>query len=72
MVNLSVIPSAWNIAVVTPIYKSGDKTNLSNYRPISILPIISKEAKKWVAKLSINHLNNGFTSLHPNAIWFSQ
>lgn len=46
MVNLSVIPSAWNIAVVTPIYKSGDKTNLSNYRPISILPIISKEAEK--------------------------
>ncbi len=49
MVNSSVIPvilSAWNMAVVTPIYKSGDKTDLSNYRPISILPIISKEAEK--------------------------
>ena len=27
---------------VTPLYKNGDKTDLNNYRPITILPTISK------------------------------
>lgn len=30
------------IAKITPIYKSVTKTDLSNYRPVSVLPIISK------------------------------
>ena len=32
----------WKIARVTPIYKSGDKSVQLNYRPISVLPVISK------------------------------
>lgn len=62
----AVVPSAWKVATVIPIYKSGDKSNWSNYRPISILLIISTVAEK--AKLLTNHLNNGFTA---NAIWIS-
>ena len=30
------------IARIAPIYKSGDKMNPVNYRPISVLPSISK------------------------------
>ena len=37
-----VFPNACNIAKLKPIFKKGKKTNPSNYRPISMLPSISK------------------------------
>lgn len=37
-----VHPDKWKISFVTPIFKSGDNTNVENYRPISILPSVSK------------------------------
>ena len=35
-------PSIFKLARVVPIYKGGDRTLVNNYRPISILPFISK------------------------------
>ena len=36
-------PNLWKIAHITAVYKrSGPKTDKSNYRPISILPTVSK------------------------------
>ena len=35
-------PSQLKLARVVPIYKNGDKMSLSNYRPVSILPLFSK------------------------------
>ncbi len=45
LVNLSIkttYPTPWKSGCITPIYKEGDKTNPSNYRPISIMPSVSK------------------------------
>ena len=36
------IPSDWCIHVITPAHKSGDKSLVNNYRPISLLSNISK------------------------------
>ena len=41
-------PEFCKIARVVPLYKSGDSTNVNNYRPISILPIFSKNFEKIV------------------------
>ena len=43
-------PSNWKKANVTPIYKKGDKNILSNYRPISVLPICAKLFEKIIYK----------------------
>ena len=41
-------PKDRKYALVTPIHKCGDKCNTTNYRPIPILPIISKILERWV------------------------
>ena len=38
----STFPNRIKIAKVIPLFKSGPRKNLDNYRPISILPILSK------------------------------
>jgi hypothetical protein len=36
------------VAKVRPIYKKGNKHEISNYRPISILPVFSKVFEKLI------------------------
>ena len=50
-------PSQWKTAVVTPLHKSGDANNVSNYRPISVLPVLSK-----IYENILHHLNQFLTS----------
>ena len=50
--NLSLVTGIyiddWKRAGVTPIFKSGDRRQCANYRPISILPAVSKVFEKEV------------------------
>ena len=41
-IETSQFPNSWKVARVAPIFKEVDKTEKSNYRPISVLPVISK------------------------------
>ena len=43
-----IFPNDWKVARVTPIYKDDIKTNPNNYRPISVLPIVSKLIERVV------------------------
>ena len=60
IVNTSVVtgiyPDPWKHPYVIPVYKSGDTENVENYRPISLLCIISKILEKVVAIQLVNFL----------------
>lgn len=51
-----VFPEFLKKAVVIPIFKSGNKDLISNYRPISILPSISKVLEKIINTRLVNYL----------------
>ena len=42
MITTSVFPDSFKISNIIPLFKKGDSPLLSNYRPISLLPTISK------------------------------
>ena len=62
-------PSMWKEAKVKPLFKTGDKDDINNYRPISILPTISKLIEKWVDIIFSLFLNN-FDLLHKSQSGF--
>ena len=60
LVNSSIstltFPDSWKVAIVTPIHKSGDQKNPGNFRPISILPALSKILEKVVCSQLTSYL----------------
>jgi hypothetical protein len=54
----SSFPNLWKSAKVKPLFKSGDKDSINNYRPISILPTVSKIIEKHVHDAFMCHINN--------------
>ncbi|XP_055590774.1 uncharacterized protein LOC129742855 [Uranotaenia lowii] len=46
IVGTGVYPDALKLARVTPIFKSGDSSDVSNYRPISTLSVLNKILEK--------------------------
>ena len=44
----SVFPNKWKEGKVAPLHKTGAKDDVNNYRPISVLPVLSKILEKHV------------------------
>ena len=51
-----IFPDRLKTAVVKPLHKKGDKFNISNYRPISLLPTFSKIFEKAMYSRLNQHL----------------
>ena len=49
-------PDLLKIAHVTPIFKSGDRCEPNNYRPISVLPVVSKVLEKCMYRRVVKFL----------------
>ena len=62
-------PDYLKIARVIPVFKAGDKKDISNYRPISILSIFSKIYEKIAHKQILSFINK-FKLLHNNQYGF--
>ena len=46
----SVFPDAWKVAKVVPLFKGGNREDVNNYRPVSLLPLPGKLLEKIVHK----------------------
>ena len=79
--NLSIetntFPDDFKIGKVAPVFKSGDKEDLNNYRPISVLPTIARIFERLLcnqlydyltAKKLLGDEQYGFRSLHSTDI----
>ncbi|CAH2083596.1 unnamed protein product [Euphydryas editha] len=51
-------PDSLKLAKITPIYKSGPKDDPGNYRPISVLPVVSKIFEKIMYQRLCSFLNS--------------
>ena len=60
MLNTAIFPSRLKTAKVKPLHKKGNKQNMNNYRPISLLPSISKILEKVI----LQQLSQHFTTNH--------
>ena len=61
MLAQGIYPERLKFSLIKPIYKGGDKSSPSNYRPISLLPVLSKIFEKVI-------YNRPFDHFHSNAI----
>lgn len=48
-IRTGIFPHVLKRALITPIFKKGDKSHVSNFRPISLLPVISKIFERALA-----------------------
>ncbi|XP_075163075.1 uncharacterized protein LOC142235700 [Haematobia irritans] len=58
IVTTSVYPMAWKLARVVPVPKTARFGNIDNFRPISILPALSKIFESIVLKTTLNFVND--------------
>ena len=60
----SKFPPSFKFSNVTPVFKQGSRNQKDNYRPISILPIISKIFEKLICRQLSNHFDNILSKFH--------
>ena len=71
LINLSIrtasYPAKWKLGKIIPLYKGNDLDRQlpGSYRPITILPAVSKIVERAIQEQVVNHMEqNGF--IHPN------
>ena len=73
-IKTGIFPDEWKSARVTPLYKNAGKRNdMTNYRPISIVPVVAKVFERIIYDQLYKYLNDnkllssyqsGFRSIH--------
>ena len=63
-IKLGSSPDSCKIAKLKPLFKKGSKTNSSNYKPISLLPLIFKIIEKRIYEQTSSFLSNNEALYH--------
>lgn len=63
------VPDRLKIAIVRPLHKGGRKDVIENYRPISILPILSQVLEKFLLEVMVSFIDK-FAILSPHQFGF--
>ena len=53
-----MLPFDWKTHIIIPVFKSGNKNQVNNYRPISLLCITSKVLERLIYNKLIDHVIN--------------
>ena len=57
------VPAEWRMHFTTPIFKAGDKSLVINYRPTSLLCVVSKVLERLIYKHLLDFVMNLFSSV---------
>jgi hypothetical protein len=57
-INEGVFPTQWKTSFIIPIHKSGSKSDICNYRPISILNVLNKIFERIIHKKVFEHVRD--------------
>ena len=53
----SCFPDCWKVSLVVPVFKNvGERSTAKNYRPVSLLSVVSKVFEKFVNNKIVDHL----------------
>ena len=72
-INTGIFPDEWKCSKVIPLSKQGERSDLTNYRPISVIPVVAKVFERIIYNqvyaflVDTNVLSNnqsGFRCLH--------
>ena len=66
-----IFPQIWKLARVTPICKTGSKTDFNNYRPSLVLSAVSRILEKIVHDQLLEYLK-GYNKLYSNQFAFQK
>lgn len=58
MLSVGVYPESLKITLVVPVYKKGDKKSPDSYRPISLVPIVSKVIEHCIKEQLCNYFES--------------
>ena len=68
---MGLFPNSLKTARITPVFKKGNREELSNYRPIASLPFMSKIFERSMANKLVAFLRK-FSILHPSQFGFQK
>ena len=55
-----IFPTCWKKAIISPLHKKDDKSDIENYRPVSLLSVISKILEQIIFKRLYEHFEKIF------------